>query len=1194
MGRLKIGLILVLAGSLATLGYMRYQEHRNNELGREYALRTMQTARESIARANAVSAKQFVDLATERAVPLTYPRPASQWAATERRFYEKILAAGQYDTLVVPLQVNGEAAFDRATRSLMTAELTAAIAAAQTGKVADAFLMEKVLGEGQRHYSEEELYRVANLAGARRLVWGAVGHDRKGQMSITILSQLRPKDAGQGATWATPAAPHQIPPIGLDDAHPAFESFAAHIPDVLKAISIDQQPGPAPSAVVMPAMNSLPASPLGLMTEDATPASDAYAFLLFGLLTPANLERTKERFVEKALLAASRLAPDAPEYRALHARAYAMMGYRAAAIQILGNPADGEEEEIQAMLAGNLPEVRRRIGQEHHPVKRLIAALDANRIASDYKVLSRDEALNGVKELHLPGDVWPYLVARAFTDRDPWSEFDNGRLKQLLDKELPVRGYSLEELLHGAVSVGGLDKAQSLVDLSVFNHEQRYLNEHAAHCCDPPLTRIRPIDYMELLAAMGHDNLIRRINLLGNIQGLHRDAIAYADSVRSIYAGHPYYEVVRGEAEVHASDSADGAEREGLLKSAYESVFNAMYWEQTQSAISSRALMDLGAYFRLHEYGYFDNFYYTDLPFHPNYMLWANGGNHATMQENGLAALSNATSEFAAAISLIGPDRANFTDKTLVASVVQQIQGRFIGCPERGTLLADQEILLGNVPAAEELLRENIRTSPTFRNSYISLGELQLASGKPAQAAKTFLSYPGLHSGAGTDGVTIANTAADMAGPFYFAGDLAEATKFLTISASQNSGAGSEMQSTMRLQLLGGNISGAMRSALQRAQRYSDPRAFRDYLGMLHAMQHSADAWAGFNNLVRELPEPQIWDTALVGHHMAGKSEGEIRQWVAQPEFRNAGNHMSYATTYLTRFGTMDRIPSADLADAIADFDRPTWQFDNGAHSVVRPDADGRDQQILGPAGAMTPEGVLPMGVFEHGGPKHRVRSGQAYFVAAYRAIKLGDFAQARRIFGEAGTLYDMASPASSYMLPYYALASARAGADPGEIQTILDRFSPGDQRLDYHLARAVLQAGAGKIGGSLESLAVARYRRPLDDERVVLAPYAYGDICEALYRMTANADIRKVAVDWAKSREKVEPWYSWSYALEAALTTDPTDRHKALAMTFYLDPQSVHLAAFKRAEIDAAVRAFSSLNLFRPLAPGGKPATAT
>jgi hypothetical protein len=433
-----------------------------------------------------------------------------------------------------------------------------------------------------------------------------------------------------------------------------------------------------------------------------------------------------------------------------------------------------------------------------------------------------------------------------------------------------------------------------------------------------------------------------------------------------------------------------------------------------------------------------------------------------------------------------------------------------------------------------------------------------------------------------------------MAGPFYFAGDLAEAAKFLTISASQETGASSEIQSTMRLQLIGGDINGALRSALQRAQRYSDPRAFRDYLGMLHAMQHSADAWAGFSSLVRELPGPQIWDTASVGHHMAGKSEGEIRQWVSQPEFRNAGNHISYATTYLTRYATTDRIPSSDLADAIADIDRPTWQFENGAHSVVRPDADGRDQQILGPAGAITPEGVLPMGMFDHGGPKHRVRSGQAYFVAAYRAIKLGDFAEARRLFGEAGTLYDMASPASSYMLPYFALANARAGADSGEIQAILDRFSPADQRLDYHLARAVLQVEAGKIADSLESLAVARYRRPLDDERVVLAPYAYGDICEALYRMTSNAAIRKVAVDWARSREKSEPWYSWSYALEAALTTDPTDKQKALAMTFYLDPHSAHLAAFKRTEIDAAVRAYSSLNLFRPPGAGGKPATAT
>jgi hypothetical protein len=226
---------------------------------------------------------------------------------------------------------------------------------------------------------------------------------------------------------------------------------------------------------------------------------------------------------------------------------------------------------------------------------------------------------------------------------------------------------------------------------------------------------------------------------------------------------------------------------------------------------------------------------------------------------------------------------------------------------------------------------------------------------------------------------------------------------------------------------------------------------------------------------------------------------------------------------------------------------------------------------------------VLPIGVFEQGGPKHRIRSAQSYFVAAYREIKLGNYREARRIFGEASTLYDMASPASSYMLPYYALASGSAGDGATEIQAILDRFSPDDQRFDYYLAKAVLQANGKDISESIQSLVVAKYRRAVDYERVTLAPYSYGDICEALYQMTGDARIRKVAVDWAKSHERTEPWLSWSYALEATLTTDPLDRQRALAMTFYLDPHSAHLAAFKRAEVDAAVRMFSGRNIFRP-----------
>jgi hypothetical protein len=109
-----------------------------------------------------------------------------------------------------------------------------------------------------------------------------------------------------------------------------------------------------------------------------------------------------------------------------------------------------------------------------------------------------------------------------------------------------------------------------------------------------------------------------------------------------------------------------------------------------------------------------------------------------------------------------------------------------------------------------------------------------------------------------------------------------------------------------------------------------------------------------------------------------------------------------------------------------------------------------------------------------------------------------------------------------------------------------------------------------------------ARYRRPGTDNRPALTQYTYGDISEALYRLTGKVEFREVALDWARGKEKAEPWHSWSFALEAALATNPADRNRAIAMTYYLDRKSAHLAAFKQSEIDDAVRSASRLNIFR------------
>jgi hypothetical protein len=1171
MTKFQIVLASAFLGVLVLLAYSRDW----NLPGIKSAFSPNTRPQSALERDMLTGALPFLDFSSA-AMPQTYPRPTSEWQTNEQHFYEKLLVSHHYDVLVVPFQVQF-GGFDRSTRSLMSAELTAAIARAKPGRVPDLNVIAKVFGDGRRQISIEEIRRIAGLIGAKRIIWGAVGHTgvvKGGQrkMDVALLSQERSGTSANGS-WTAPIARKTFYEIPFGDDQSPVDAFELLLPDILIFLGFDPAAANATRAQYTLGVDKLPDRPLAMLSGEVNWARDAYTFLLFGELTPAHMEITRESFVEKAFLSLSHLSRDSPEYKALRARGMMLMGYRGAALKLLATPTSEEEEEVRAALDGNLTDVRRLAAKERNALKSLIENLDANRIAADFGILNVDSSLDAVKALTLPGQSWVFLAARAFTDWNPWSQFDNGSLKALLDADFPVEGYSLEGLVQGQVALGGEEKLQPIVALSAFNHVQKYIERDASQwCCDSAPGSAKPLDYLELLSAFGHDNLIRHVYFLAHMQGSPQAAISYADGIQSVYKGYPYYTLERARAERVIADRSTGAEQQGLMKAAYADAFNSMYWEQSQSMVSSAALDEVTKSGR-RDYGDFDNLYSTDIPYHATYSIWDQG---LRVAENWRAAVSNATSQFSVVTGISGSTEDAFADE-----MTQQIQGRFIGNPNREMFLADQKLLHGDLQGAEDLLRENIRMAPSFTPSYLKLGKLVFQSGQPAASEKIFLSIPEFHGAPSKTPVATANAAYEMGSLFYSSGDFEFAVPMYKIAVSQNSGAASEMRASMRLSLLEGDIEGAMASSLECAQRYNDVSSYRDYLAMLHAANQSQSAWAGFDTLIRVLQQSGIWESALVGHHMAGTSESQVSEWINQGDRQSIGNHSSLAITYLAWFATIDRVPSIQQAQMIAQLDRPTWQFDDGALSVVRPDKDGREMRILGPIGATTPHGAYPMGLFSDPN-KHRVRSPLSYFVEAYRAIKLRDYREGKQVLAEAAGLYDMSNLQSSYMLPYYALASVKAGKDVGDVTRILSHLSEATQSFDSELAIAVLQGSAGKNSAALESLRRARYHRLNNEERTLISQYTYGEFCETLYELTKDPRILAEGLQWARTRERVEPWQSWSYGLEADLTNDLSDRARAIAMTYYLDPKSSRLSRFSKAEIDKAVKQFNGANIFQ------------
>jgi hypothetical protein len=1114
--------------------------------------------------AKAALQPSFQDHAMARFVPPKYPRPASEWQRNEKAFYEKALSNGKFDVLVVPFQVWGWAV-DRPTRSIMTAELAMGIAQSQKVKIPDPYLVAKALGEGQRQLKQDEVYKLADAIGVKRIVWGYAGHDRKGKMSIAVLTQDYTGTARDGARWPAAVATKKFENITLDDDVPAVQAYESLLPELLKSAGAEAA---SPLFAQMDSkleMAALPSSPLGLTTSSGNPAQDAYGFLLYSALAPENTERTKEIFAEKALLALLGLSPASPEYRALRARAYMVLGLRIPAIKLLEAPQTDEERGLLAALNGNLPEVRAAAAREKNPLKKLIQKLDENRIAAAYGVTTNKKSIAEVTALKLPGQIWPFVVTRAFVDWDDWSQYDNASLKMLLDYELPVKGHSLEEMVRGSSVLGDPGKIQAIANLSVFHHSRYFMDATVAKgCCEFTFNKPGPLDYLRLLEETGNDNLMRYIHFLSRIQGTHSKALSFANSIDATYKGYPYYSLERSEAEGRLAANGGGTEKEALNKASRENAFNAYYWEQGQSLVATRGQERFqaggGEY-----YGRQDNLYYTDIPYRPYYWTWADGGNQETNVNNDLAAFRSATTQIYT-LSQLAETYRHYPDRGRVSDLVKSIAGRFMGSPRRNDVLIAEAHLRGDNKSAQAYLRENIALSPAYWTYYEALGKLLIESGDVNEAAKVFNAYEGLKKGSQESRVGIANDAYEAGSYFYWYGHFDLAVPLYRIAASQGTGAASEMTSSLRLKLLAGDINAAMAGTLSRAQRYNDSYAYRDYLGMLHASGHSKEAWDGFRMLVKETQTPHIWESALVGHHMAGLSEAEVVAWAQQSEFKSAGEAKNAAAIYLVRFATTDRTPSGSLSPLIDAMDQQWWKVPQYPRVIHESHA-----------------------VLKNSPDKRRVKSVHAYFVEAYRAIRLKDFAAAKSIFDEATAIYDFSDqslylPYSPY-LPYYAYAAAKV-RDTSGVEKILNNFKQKDQRFDYYLTKAILAGASGKNEEALQFLQDARYRRPHTEKRSLLTQYTFGEISGLTAELTGSSKITALALDWAKKSQKFEPWQSWSYALEARLSKNPAERKRAMAMVFYLDPTSESLSAFDKAEVDAAVKTFGKSNPFLELTP--------
>jgi hypothetical protein len=327
--------------------------------------------------------------------------------------------------------------------------------------------------------------------------------------------------------------------------------------------------------------------------------------------------------------------------------------------------------------------------------------------------------------------------------------------------------------------------------------------------------------------------------------------------------------------------------------------------------------------------------------------------------------------------------------------------------------------------------------------------------------------------------------------------------------------------------------------SLERAARYPNAYAYRDYLSLLHVMGNSVQAWQGFSQVASAFDVPQVWLSALVGHRFESRSESYVREWLHRAEIRNARfNSKQFAPAFAILWNSTDRMPPLDL-------DRLVESLEDGT-----------------PPAPSWP--TLKPGRFA-----------LAYFGAAYSELRHGRWAKSAGVFKEMAEHYPLYAGEESFALPYFAMAATKIGdkwlpellAEESHIEGDFAR----DGTYDRLLARAVI-AGAEKDANAAQALLRSAFNiRPNTEHRPILTEYEYAQVCEWLYRETRDPRFAEMLLGWTEEYEKIQPTHAWAYAMEYAFAKPGERRVRALAMTLYLDPSSERI---KRVPNDEVVRA--------------------
>ena len=1081
-------------------------------------------------------------------------RPISDWIESEKALYRDLLRHDSYDVLVVPFQVQGYA-IDRIGRSLMTRYLSHRIESVTNLKVPSPTLVARALGERERVFDEREVYQLANDLKVKILIRGYVGHNRDEKLKLTLLVQVRDEDSV--FSYKTKVTKIEWKDIPFSDEHLPSEAFRDYLDEIVSKLPVSESKKFKVVFYKRAEKSSLPENILAMVrTEPESPVLGSYYLQLLGMLYPEDTTSLypddtteREHFFERSLVALSGVSPKSPDYALLKARAYFYLHRRPAALAVLEkSPKGPAEKALAALLDGNIVELERWADEIESPLTRLLAQIELNDLRMSYGYNPSMEHIEKITD-DLPD--WKMIITHRIEGKDRWTRQSNLMVKQKLDEAFPIPGFTAESLAMSNVVVGKDLFEDEDIEFSVYNHYRRLLSgQGEKFCCSNDSWHPVERDYLDLLYAIGEANLLQKIRFLVFAQDLKEKAVETLNRYEMLYRGHiklTYLKVVtlRG-----LSRKKRGQVRVNIEKAIKENEYNVCYWSQGQSRIASNTCGS-------------ESFYNGD---YPKRWYWPNSlsvSDRKEMKANlfgiDLSLLDDNIKHYLnnLALSLLYANDSFLSLKVYhkklldlemykeADMLLKSNQGRFVGHPDRIAYLSKDMEKKGDMDGAIRLYEEAIALTPEVWKPYLELGELYVKQGNFKKALATFQKYLLFNEGERVNRVALSNYAYEAGFKLMWHGAIDEAIPLLRLSASYETGSSAEMFSSAFLSLIERDYNRAAYYFLQCAKRYNDNTAHMLYILLLRIMGYQKESQLLFDSLDIQQHSRQIWSAAFVWHRLEGATDEGQRQWLLE-RHKTQKVTVADAGRYILMTHMIDRYPNRHLAELIEEI---SWK-------IASPD---RKPQV-----------------------RRKSRFHLAWFADGYYALRMGDFAKALGVFREKFPFFSKRTyRLYSYAFPYIAWSSVKSG-NLSEFENHLRAYkSKFGEDFDYHLSKAFISGGKGHHEKAIRHLKAAFYRLPPTRSRPFFARYQIVEASEWLYEDTGYEEYRTLALEWAKTYQRIYPIYAWAYAVEAKYTDSLSDRLRALALTLYLDKRSERIADFSGIEKDKALEWLKRNNPF-------------